>query len=317
MALNLEELSNAVSQYPCLYDKSKPSYHDKNVKRNAWVAVAKEIGLEGNKDGANAVEKAFVNLRANYTKKKRALKLATRSGSGAPGANEARRKLDKFQWLSWVDDYTGMRKGKSNVGKKEGLESRKVELQRELEARKNEREKQLKRLCPGASDNSAESGSESDKEEEEEEEEEEDDVVADSQSSQASTPAQATPPSSASSSTPARMAATTPKWTKKSEQKKADERSKILKRIEAISNQEEGDVNHHYGVYISKEISKLPERYQHQVKNQISNVLFQAQQASTSQQPPQTVVQASPYAQLLESTSDTWQFPNCANLLSS
>ena len=36
-----EELSEAVRGYPCLYDKSKKEYKDKNVTENAWKEVAK------------------------------------------------------------------------------------------------------------------------------------------------------------------------------------------------------------------------------------------------------------------------------------
>ena len=45
-SLTLEEnerLSEAVRQFPCLYDKSKKEYKDKNVVENAWKDVAKSL----------------------------------------------------------------------------------------------------------------------------------------------------------------------------------------------------------------------------------------------------------------------------------
>ena len=35
-----EELAEVIRKYPCLYDKSKKEYKDKNVTENAWKEVA-------------------------------------------------------------------------------------------------------------------------------------------------------------------------------------------------------------------------------------------------------------------------------------
>ena len=51
-ALSIEEnelLSETIRRYPCLYDKSKKEYKDKNVVANAWREVADQ--LEFTSDG--------------------------------------------------------------------------------------------------------------------------------------------------------------------------------------------------------------------------------------------------------------------------
>lgn len=46
MAINEEELAIIVEKYSVLYDKSHKEFHRKDVKRNAWDAVASDMGLE-------------------------------------------------------------------------------------------------------------------------------------------------------------------------------------------------------------------------------------------------------------------------------
>ena len=41
-----ERLAIGVQKCPCLYDKVVSSFHNKNQNKNAWKAVAKDIGLE-------------------------------------------------------------------------------------------------------------------------------------------------------------------------------------------------------------------------------------------------------------------------------
>ena len=38
-----EELVEVIRKYPCLYDKSKKEYKDKNVTKNAWIEVADQL----------------------------------------------------------------------------------------------------------------------------------------------------------------------------------------------------------------------------------------------------------------------------------
>ena len=41
-----ELLAEEVTKYPCLCDKSLPTYKEKDKKANAWRAVETELGLE-------------------------------------------------------------------------------------------------------------------------------------------------------------------------------------------------------------------------------------------------------------------------------
>ena len=41
-----EVLSNCLQQYKVLYGKSHKDFHRKDIKKNAWNAVAVELGLE-------------------------------------------------------------------------------------------------------------------------------------------------------------------------------------------------------------------------------------------------------------------------------
>ena len=38
-----EELAEVIQKYPCLYDKSKKEYKDKNFTENAWKEVADQL----------------------------------------------------------------------------------------------------------------------------------------------------------------------------------------------------------------------------------------------------------------------------------
>ena len=38
-----EELAETLRTFPCLYDKSKKEYKDKNVVQNAWKEVADQL----------------------------------------------------------------------------------------------------------------------------------------------------------------------------------------------------------------------------------------------------------------------------------
>ena len=49
MTANKEELSITVQKYCVIFDKSNNDFHCKDVKKNAWEAVAKELGFESGK----------------------------------------------------------------------------------------------------------------------------------------------------------------------------------------------------------------------------------------------------------------------------
>ena len=42
---DVERLAIGVQKYPCLHDKAVSVFHNKNQKKKAWEAVAKDIGL--------------------------------------------------------------------------------------------------------------------------------------------------------------------------------------------------------------------------------------------------------------------------------
>ena len=74
-----ERLAIGVQKYPCLYDKAVSAFHNKNQKKNAWEAVAKDIGLET----GEAAKNAFTSLRTKYVRRKKTLKDLKRSGTDA------------------------------------------------------------------------------------------------------------------------------------------------------------------------------------------------------------------------------------------
>ena len=41
-----EELASMVQNYGVLYDKANKEFHRKDVKQNAWRAVAEQMGIE-------------------------------------------------------------------------------------------------------------------------------------------------------------------------------------------------------------------------------------------------------------------------------
>ena len=49
MAASEEELFVVVQKYPVIFDKSNKGFHRKDVKKNVWKAVAKELDFENGK----------------------------------------------------------------------------------------------------------------------------------------------------------------------------------------------------------------------------------------------------------------------------
>ena len=47
-------LAIGVRKYPCQYDKAVSAFHNNNQKKNAWEAVANDIGLETGEAAKNA-----------------------------------------------------------------------------------------------------------------------------------------------------------------------------------------------------------------------------------------------------------------------
>ena len=59
-----------MQKYPCLYDKAVSAFHNKKQKKNAWEAVANDIGLET----GEAAKNALTSLRTKYVRRKKTLK---------------------------------------------------------------------------------------------------------------------------------------------------------------------------------------------------------------------------------------------------
>ena len=89
-----EMLSEAVREYPALYDKSKKGHHDRNLIKNCWIKVAEVCGLEDDKEA----NRLFGNLKKRYNKARSKAKLP--SGS----APKYSKKLESYAYLSWLND---------------------------------------------------------------------------------------------------------------------------------------------------------------------------------------------------------------------
>ena len=90
-----ERLMDDVRQYPCIYDRNCKDYQDKNLKNNAWAAVAAKYGFTS----ADA-EKKYKITRSSYTrylKRKRNAPPRSRNADGpTPTA---------FQNLDWLASH--------------------------------------------------------------------------------------------------------------------------------------------------------------------------------------------------------------------
>ena len=56
-----EFISRAVKKYPVIYDKSYKDFHERDVKDNAWQAVALEVGLRSGGRHYEFVKKKLLN----------------------------------------------------------------------------------------------------------------------------------------------------------------------------------------------------------------------------------------------------------------
>ena len=90
-----ERLMDDVRQYSCLYDKFCKDYLDKNVKNNAWAAVAAKYGL-----APIDAEKKYKTIRSSFT---RYLK---RKRNAPPGSRAAEIPTPiAFQNLDWLASH--------------------------------------------------------------------------------------------------------------------------------------------------------------------------------------------------------------------
>ena len=106
-----ERLAIGVQKYPCLYDKAVSAFHNKNQKKNAWGAVAKDIGLET----GEAAKNAFTSLLTRYVRRKKTLKDLKRSGTDAEKVMKAEKDMREYLFLSWLDSFVYERNNKCNL----------------------------------------------------------------------------------------------------------------------------------------------------------------------------------------------------------
>eukprot|EP00794_Sanderia_malayensis_P006944 gene6944-7724_t len=106
-----EKLSEAVRNYPCLYDKSRTDYKDKNITNNAWNKVADEAAIE---NGERA-KQLFDNMKKRFSKRRNDLKKAERSGTSSDAVEKAREKANEFRFLTWLVPYIKLRATKTNL----------------------------------------------------------------------------------------------------------------------------------------------------------------------------------------------------------
>ena len=106
-----ERLAIGVQKHPRLYDKAVSGFHNKNQKKNAWIAVAKDIGLET----GEAAKNAFTNFRAKYVRRKKTLKDLKRSGTDTEKVMKAEKDMREYLFLGWLDSFTYERNNKCNL----------------------------------------------------------------------------------------------------------------------------------------------------------------------------------------------------------
>ena len=106
-----ERLAIGVQKYPCLYDKAVSAFHNNNQKKNAWEAVAKDIGLET----GEAAKNAFTSLRTKYVRRKKTLKDLKRSGTDAGKVMKTEKDMREYLFLSWLDSFVYERNNKCNL----------------------------------------------------------------------------------------------------------------------------------------------------------------------------------------------------------
>ena len=147
-----EKLSEIVRKHPCLYDKTKKGYKDKNATRNAWVIVARELGVDEGKlhpfackfsflirllfhclyMGLNAkptcisgerAKRLFDNLKKRLNKRRNDLRRAERSGTSSSAVTLAEARLEPYQFLAWLQPYIRTRTTIKNLNVSQSLKN--------------------------------------------------------------------------------------------------------------------------------------------------------------------------------------------------
>ena len=97
-------LSEAVREFPVIYDKSKSGYKDRLIISNAWKD-AKKCYLEDE----NLAKKLFENLKKRFNKCRKAVREINVSGTSRAVVDSANQKLAKMAYLSWLEAFVLLR----------------------------------------------------------------------------------------------------------------------------------------------------------------------------------------------------------------
>lgn len=109
-----ERLMDDVRQYSCLYDRYCKDYQDKNVKKNAWIAVAAKYAIS-----PEDAEKKYKTIRSSFTR------FLKRKRNALPGSRNADGPTPiAFQNLDWLASHIDHKETSSlkwvTSGKSEG-----------------------------------------------------------------------------------------------------------------------------------------------------------------------------------------------------
>lgn len=135
-----ELLSLEIQKYACIYDKSHSGHKEKDRVQNAWNSIDAALELTEGKayscysfyhfgnlhvvlktiyvlffNFIGEAKRRFENLKKRYSKKKKAFKMATRSGAGGREANVAEAEMKNYDFLSWLSPYLRLRDTENNL----------------------------------------------------------------------------------------------------------------------------------------------------------------------------------------------------------
>ena len=108
--LEYEKLCIEVQKFPCIFDKSLASYKESQPKKNAWKCIDEVLG---NDPGASL--QAWTLLLNRYSKRKSRFKKVNVSGADLATVEKARRSLEEYKFLNWLDGFLRPKTTISNV----------------------------------------------------------------------------------------------------------------------------------------------------------------------------------------------------------
>ncbi|XP_066918577.1 uncharacterized protein [Clytia hemisphaerica] len=101
------ELSEAVRQHPCLYDRSSPYFNHREYVAKCWEVVATTSHLPD----AETARKAFENLRKRYNKVKG--QYHVKHPLDAKERSELAKELAGYSFLTWLEPFIHRRRSRN------------------------------------------------------------------------------------------------------------------------------------------------------------------------------------------------------------